>query len=174
MILLLLLISGVCAGWSSAPQAAAFTPAPPAPSYCLVKRGPVTSLSAFESDEEEGPANDTSTNDIVGMSLLSGVAASLGTSLLAAVASALRNDDDRKDGTTSVKNHFGIINRRKSIQNMANTALSITAGNLALSGVMAATTSAATSGTAAAAFNSIYERTVSLGASGVASKDLLA
>jgi len=174
MILLRLLISGVCAGWSSAPQAAAFTPALsiPAPSHSLAKRGPVTSLCAFESDEEEGSIHDTSTGDIVGMSLLSGIAASVGTSLLAAVASALRNDDDRKDGTTSINSHLGTINRRKSIQNMANTALSITAGNLAFSGVMTATGGTATA--ALSRWEQLYEQLGSSGASGalVASKHM--
>ena len=178
-LLLFLLISGSRAGWSAAPQAAAaFVAAPAPPSFYNLNRAPTqhSSLCAFESEEK---GDGLSTNDslpagnVGGFSLFYSVAASVGTTLFAAVASALRKNSD---DTTSINNTSSstTINRRKSMQNMANAALSITAGNLALGGITAASTAATVSGGAAAAAAGIYERTLSLGGSAVASEELLA
>jgi len=187
MILLLLLIFGVRSGWSFVPQATAFVAAP-TPSFHMYNhnnaiRAPRSLLCAFEPEDNES-TKDSPIDNVSGIPLLSSLAASVGTTLLAAVASALRNDDDdipmrnRNDGTTvtsSTNKSFGTINRRRSIQNMANTALSITAGNL-LGGITAAgtATAAATASGGAAAAMAIYERTLSLGGSAVASEELLA
>lgn len=173
--LLFLLISGARAGWSAAPQvAAAFVEAPAPSSFYNRAPGRSSHLCAFESEEKDDglSTNDSSlASDVGGFSLLASVAASVGTTLFAAVASALRKNDE----TTSSNNGYGtIINRRKSMQNMANAAFSITAGNLALSGITAAGTAATASGGAAAAAAGIYERTLSLGGSAVASEELLA
>ena len=182
-LLLFLLISGSRAGWSTAPQAAAAFVAAPAPSSFYLSnlnRAPTqqSSLCAFESEEEKGDGLSTkdssSAGDVGGFSLFYSVAAWVGTTLFAAVASALRKNDNENSSNNASSGYGTIINRRKSMQNMANTAFSITAGNLALDGITAAGRIAAASGGAAAAAAGIYERTLSLGGSAVASEELLA